>query len=669
VSDQTSPSAATGASPEASAKPGDGPLGGDEPQSGSGSDGRDGRRAAKLVKALADEITLIDAHGGIVSSTAGDHEALGYEPSWWRSRNIFDLTHPDDVQRASQALADLIANPGGADRQRFRAKHASGHWETVEIFGTNLLHDPDVEAVVLSTRVVTHEERLAAAHQEAEKQAGMQAEYVASVSHELRSPIHGILGVADLLADQLDGEPAELVDVIRSEGNRLRRVVDDVLDYAKMSQGGLELRPTPTDVVQIFAAVSSIVSPLVEGEVRLVTEIEDGLHPWVVIDDLRLHQVLLNLAVNAVRFTSVGSVTIRCRRISDEDLRFDVVDTGTGINPSSLERLFQPFQQGPQSQSQARGTGLGLSISIRLIEMMGGSLDVTSEPGVGSNFSFTVHAPATEKPAQPEVDTDDITALAESSSAARALVVDDSPVNRMVISKQLETLGMTVAEADGGALGVEMATSEEYQLVIMDWHMPEVDGLEATRRIRSVEAETGRSHTPIMAMTASAMPGDRERCLDAGMDAFLAKPATAGQLARAVRSLLAPSAEASADTGSSADTDSRVPSFDGSVLEALVDDLGDRETVALIVETFLGDLDTRVSAVVNAPDTETAQREAHTLKSPSLMLGALELGALCQSIESGQCALDETSTARLHSLASSAQTALTEWANNQEVRI
>ncbi len=622
----------------------------------------------KVVEAISAEVTLVDSEARVITSTAGSRAALGYDETFWRSANLFDIAHPDDVGRAQQVLSEILASPGATGEERFRARHANGHWEIIEVSGKNLLADPEVGALVLTSRSVTEEEQLREAAHEAVRHASLQAEYVANVSHELRSPIQGILGVAQLLEGHLAGEPADLVAIIQREAERLRRVIDDILDHAKVNQGAMAIEPRATELRPILDAVADIVRPQLAPAVQLVIDVDPGLDQWVLVDDLRLHQVLLNLATNAARFTTDGSITVRCERASRHELRIAVIDTGTGIEHDQIESLFEPFRQGVPSE-QHPGTGLGLTISKQLIELMGGRLSVESTPGSGSTFSLAIIAPPATQPST--VRRASVGAVVD--GRGRALVVDDAAVNRLVIGHQLETMGFEVDEAAGGIEGVELATDGRYQLIVIDWHMPEVDGLEATRRIRDHERSGGR-HTPMIAMTASAMPGDRERCLAAGVDGFLAKPATRSELAEAVSAVSTALAhELSTDVNAAVvhrdqrDED-RQPGIDREALGALVAELGDA-TVATVVDTYLRDLEARgaaISAAAAAGRTDVARREAHTLKSPSRMLGAVELGRLCHRIEIGDVEVDSATLDDLDRCLGAARAGLRQWLDRVE---
>ncbi|MEM9614865.1 MAG: response regulator [Actinomycetota bacterium] len=645
-------------------------------------------RNLALLNAIGVEVTLADAGGGIIGSTAGRRGALGYPESFWDDASIFDLTHPDDLATAHETMAAIVATPGGSAMARFRARHAEGHWEMVEIHGTNLLDDPDVGALVMTSRSVTIEERLRAAHAEAVRRASSQVQYVASVSHELRSPLQGILGVAQLLEDTVNDGSAELVGIIRSEAERLRRVIDDILDYAKSDNGAVELEPRPTSIAKLVGDVSDICQPQLQPGVTIRVDVHPSVAPWVEIDDLRLHQILLNLVANAARFTPQGSITVSCRPLGGDRLLFDVIDTGAGIAPDKIGGLFEPFRQSTRAEGGG-GAGLGLSISRNLVSIMGGRLSVESTVGEGSTFSFAVNATAIERPAVTTDDGAPAPAAAPSPTPpapSRALVVDDSSVNRMVLSKQLALMGFEVDTADGGSPGIAMILDGVYDVVVTDWHMPEVDGLDLIAAVRS--AELGGRRTPIITVTASAMTSDRKRCLDAGADGFLPKPVTKAEREEVVSCYLRTAAptvagaagrrdgaepalpEDGGDRGRRGDDAPATPALDAAVLDDLIEQLGGREAVASVVESFLTEIgrlgDTLVAALEDG-HTDAAVTAAHTLRGPSQLLGATALGESCTGIEQRTVGIDRASADGLRRRLERTRNALQDWLSGSEV--
>lgn len=628
--------------------------------------------AATLLPALGVEVTLLDETGRFIGGTNTSRAALGYDADRWTQLNVFDLVHPDEAQAAHDALTDVLDKPGEMVRARFRALHRHGHWENVEMRCTNLLDHPDVGALVVTSFSVTAEEELRTAHEEQLKQDKLQREYVASVSHELRSPLQGILGVAQLLEEQVSGEPAELVAIIRTEAARLRRVIDDILDYAKAGQGAMELNPAPTSVRKLASDVVDICRPQIKPGVQLVTDIAENVPDWILVDELRLHQILVNLTANAARFTESGSITITCRPVRGDRYYFSVADTGTGISPEDLSDLFEPFRQGLPAGRNG-GTGLGLAVCKRLISLMEGRLEVQSTLAEGSTFSFGVAAETADAPAQdgPVVPARDGATVGVDGTPAtpKALVVDDGEVNRLVIGRQLESMGFEVAEAFGGAEGLQMALDSSYDVVVSDWHMPEFDGLDLIAGLRESESDPGRPHTPVVIMTASAMVADRNRCLEAGADGFLAKPATRQDLFEVVGRYLTGAVATGNDRpdAGSSPQEPESPTLEPEVLDRLVEELGDQSVLASVVETFLDGLDDLAAGVATGlatGDHSAAAWSAHSLKGPSQMLGAARLGELCKTIETDPD--HNVTTDRLDRSVAETRDALRQWLSSRQ---
>ncbi len=359
------------------------------------------------------------------------------------------------------------------------------------------------------------------------------SEFLATISHEIRTPLNSILGFADLVADDpgLSLESRRRVDLIGRSGRSLVEIINDLLDFSKLEAGRMELDPEPLSPALVLRDAVAIAAPAAEAKgLELRVEIvgdEDALFD---LDDTRLRQVLLNLVSNAIKFTRDGAVTARLDlSAAPGRLRFEVSDTGIGIAPEVQARLFQRFTQADSSISRGfGGTGLGLAISKALVTRMGGEIGVESAPGRGS--CFWVDLPVEAAQAAPVADI----ALPEASNArgARVLLVDDHPVNRELGHALLVLAGHEVVTAEGGTEAVALVRDEAFDLILMDVHMPDMDGLAATRAIRAMGGHRGA--TPILALSADAMPEQVARCLAAGMDGHVAKPIVRDTLLAAV---------------------------------------------------------------------------------------------------------------------------------------
>jgi two-component system sensor histidine kinase/response regulator len=408
------------------------------------------------------------------------------------------------------------------------------------------------------------QERLSAANRELDtaREAAIAADrakdvFLATMSHEIRTPMNGVLGLLELLSlSELRPEQRGQVDTIRESAQSLLRIIDDLLDFSKIEAGRLEVFPEATSIARVVALVSEGFRGAASSK-QLVLEsfVDERIVPALWVDGLRLRQILNNLVSNAIKFTESGKVTLSAYLIAregDRDLvRFEVRDTGIGIRADDQERLFQPFTQVTGStRRKYGGTGLGLSICRRLAQMMGGELRLRSE--VGSGTTVTLMMPmnrvesspqaAAARPAsapQPAVARRACPGVAEAESErSLVLAADDHPVNRLLLQRQLASIGYASEVAENGREALNLWRTGRFSLVITDCHMPELDGYELTRAIRAEESGRKLARTPIIAFTANAMAGEAEQCLVVGMDDYLAKPVQLAELASKLDSWL-----------------------------------------------------------------------------------------------------------------------------------
>jgi CheY-like chemotaxis protein len=386
--------------------------------------------------------------------------------------------------------------------------------------------------------------RLAAAKAMAESEAQRanaasraKSEFLAVMSHEIRTPMNGVLGCAQLLMDtKLDGEQQEFVRTIRMSGDTLLALLNDVLDYSKIEAGRMALEHTAFDARAICEDVQRILQAMaIRQSIDLSLVYESDVPVVLMGDPTRLRQVLLNLVSNALKFTAHGSVLVRVMRADAGMIRFEVQDTGIGLAPDSIAKLFDRFTQADSSTTRRYGgSGLGLAIVKRLLELMGGRIEVTSELGRGSTFAFEVPSGSEAESLGRDV-TPDIgppPALDADGGGTRVLLVEDNRVNQRVAQHMLRRLGYDAACADDGIQAIALLTRERFDLVLMDCQMPEMDGWDTTRVIRDRMSAVLDHGVPVIAMTANAFSEDRERCLAAGMSDFLAKPVAMAELSR-----------------------------------------------------------------------------------------------------------------------------------------
>jgi PAS domain S-box-containing protein len=540
---------------------------------------------------------------------------------------------------------DRLALARRGEAHCFERVRADG--TVLEVRGTPV---PGGGFVTIYTDITARREesrRLVEARENAEATARAKSEFLATMSHEVRTPMNGVLGIAELLLDTpLNPEQRDFAETILRSGHALLEILNDILDLSKIEAGKLELEEVAFDPVLTLRDVVALSMPLAAAkDLTLAIDLADDVPRDVVGDPGRLRQVLSNLVGNALKFTDTGQVSVSLRVVGNEGgdvvLGVSITDTGIGMTPEQQSRLFQPFSQADASTTRRfGGTGLGLAICLKLVDMMGGKFSVASVPGSGSTFSFTLRcrcaAPGSVRIAETRL---------ESRFSGRVLVVEDNVVNRKVARATLAGFGLVVLEAENGALALQTLAREPVGLVLMDMHMPVMDGLEATRRIRAAEAAGElQGRRPIVAMTANVLREAVEACMAAGMDGTLPKPFQRRQMVETLARWLparingvagdADATVAAADTAQPVSLASAQSAIELATFRVLAETMED-ELPSLVGE-FLSDTGRMMGALkmpCDGGNLAVVEGHAHTLKSSAALVGALGLAALARAAE------------------------------------
>jgi signal transduction histidine kinase/CheY-like chemotaxis protein/HPt (histidine-containing phosphotransfer) domain-containing protein len=485
--------------------------------------------SAQAVRGIDVDAALADASAVIETIHPDDrkafHESIAWAASRLRPLDLdYRILHPQKGTRWIRAVSSPSRQADGSVRW-------SGHW-------ADITTQKEMEAGLLRAM-----EEAGAANQ-------AKSRFLATVSHEIRTPMNGVLAMLELLSlTRLDDEQAASLAVVRESGQALLRIIDDILDFSKIEAGKLDIVPQPASIARIVERVVNIYSGVASARgLALTTFVDPAIAPAHFLDPVRVQQILGNLVNNAVKFTQQGGVELAVRLVAkhadEEVVRFEVKDSGIGMTPDEQSRVFEAFSQASaETAGRFGGTGLGLAISRQLARLMNGTIEMRSRAGVGTELRVTLpmkSAPVESISAQampplpaaalarrtpPQVDV-----------AARAgslvLVVDDHPINRLVLQKQVNALGYACETAENGAEALEKWRRGRYALLLLDCNMPEVSGYDVCRAIRAGESEEAqRARTPVIACTANALVGESDKCAEAGMDDYLVKPVALGELA------------------------------------------------------------------------------------------------------------------------------------------
>lgn len=644
----------------------------------------------------ASEISVIstDRTGMITLFNRGAERMLGYRAVDVVERMTATAFHqPEEIQRRSQTLSDTLGYPVGGFQTLVEIPLTQGseqrEWVYVRKDGSicrvSLTVTPvrGLDGSVVGyllialdiSRLKEVEASLVQARDVAEQASRAKSAFLATMSHEIRTPMNGVIGMVQLLQQtKLDDEQREYAAVVLSSAESLLTIINDILDFSKVEAGKLSIERVPVNLPKLVTEVAAMFGPQAQARrISLTIRISDNAPAWVVGDSVRLRQVLVNLVGNAVKFTQEGGVQVLLEGAPQPggkaSVRLSVIDSGVGMSPQAMKGLFAPFYQADSSVTRRfGGTGLGLSITHGLVSLMGGEIKVESTEGSGSAFHVALTLPVpVEIPdeAQGQV-------LAPIEGKAHLLIVDDNETNRIVAVQMLRKLGLSADTAEHGAAAIQQLKRAHYDLVLMDCQMPVLDGYAATEQIRAGACGEALRKLPIIAMTANAVAGDRERCLEAGMNDYLAKPVAFDALRAVLQDWLSQVQGQSAAPGivesESSVSISPVMHVDSTATyeqaAVLAQCGGDKQLSQIIIHAVLADMPRLLDDLAAAQasgNLADQQRFCHTLKGLAGQIGGATLKTLAldaeQAVKRGE-ALPVASVAALRSAFEALQQAI-----------
>jgi len=609
---------------------------------------------------------------------------LGYESGYFpmSKETWMELMHPEDREKIVPMIEEYVKNAISYELE-FRLKCKDGSWKW--ILGRGKSYDLTSDGIPnralgvhldISERKKAKQEledmnaqleRSVARANEMAQEAALanqaKSEFLANMSHEIRTPMNAIIGFSDILGDdKLSEEQAGSVNLIRDAGHNLLALINDILDFSKIEAGKLNVETVDCSMAQLITGVDSMMSPIAKNKCLDFKVVQcDKLPANIKTDPARVRQCLINLVNNAVKFTSQGHVYVNVNLLKEDGkpfIRFDVEDTGIGIPADRQDAIFEAFSQADGSTTRKYGgTGLGLAITKQLVEILGGKLTISSEVGKGSVFSMTIPTnvdissvsllDAEQMAAQPAQSQQQAASGDTLEVSGNILIAEDAKPNQILIRKLLEKRGLTVTIVENGQEAVDAAGKKDYDLIFMDIQMPVMGGYDATRALRNNGVKT-----PVVALTANAMKGDDQKCLDAGLDDYMSKPIKRDKLTEILTKYLSKESESVMDKIDSAKdqleqigqmcSDSSSDSSQENIAESpiewdfVMETCGDEEIAEVIAESFVSDAPEMLQALRDAIDAGNAKDillYAHKIKGSGLNIGAKKLGEKAAPVE------------------------------------
>jgi len=620
-----------------------------------------------LAEYSSDVIFLLTPDSTINYVSPACQTVLGYEPHEMLGRRGIDFLDAKDVDYGLLLINEISGHPGSTTRElQFRKKDESVVWLEVNARAIVCAETGQVKELVGALRDITErkqrEVELLRAREAADAANRAKSDFLAAMSHELRSPLHGVIGMVELLSKtRLSDQQRSFVQSASKAAQLLHSSINDILDFTKIEAGKLELDFAPFSIVDMIADVELLFHESAKAKgLALTVDISPHLPSQVYGDEIRIRQSIINLVSNAVKFTFHGGVSITVRQQTDAAesmiLRFEVADTGIGIPEKAQSQLFSPFMQADRSTSRTfGGSGLGLAISKRLIDIMGGTIAFESTAGSGTRFwidlpvilvpedkiSESGIAPSIELENNTVLDSDPVDGTHHMiSKYHQILIVEDNEIGAEVAAELLRPRGFTISFADNGAKAIELFRDTEFDLILMDCQLPILDGYKTTRIIRTIEAERrseGRDTPPIpiIALTASALRGDREKCISAGMNDYLTKPLSQFLLFEAIDKQLGTRQE-SLTTSTNSVSGDYLPIGPADLAWAIERFNNDEPFVASLAKNYLlGEPSIRNNIIhfAESRDFDSLAFQAHSLAGLVSVFGARGISDLSNTIE------------------------------------
>lgn len=627
-----------------------------------------------MMDTIPSLIMLKDADARIYDCNRAYEEAFGVDVSKLKGRTLLEIDfYPQEVRERMYADDKaMLTSPGKIVHNETRLRFANGEMHEL-LYWKTAFELPDgslgglMGVMVDISDIKKYQKAALEAKEIADAANRAKSSFLATMSHEIRTPMNAVLGMLELMAlSKLDEEQLQQLDVVRESSKTLLRIIDDILDFSKIEAGKLDIKPEVMSVADVIDSTFLIYVGVASGKNLLLKKsVDKRVSPALRADPLRLRQILNNFTSNALKFTAKGEVELGVELIArseeTETLRFSVRDTGIGISAEHQARLFQPFVQAEADTTRRfGGTGLGLAICQRLAELMGGRIGMTSQPGRGTALTLTMDFPVADST---ELVKSGTTVRSNQSLRARrkvpsieraeaerslVLLADDHPTNRLLLVRQLGTLGYAAEAAENGLKALEKWKSGRYALVITDCHMPEMDGYALAREIRRLEASNGGGRIPIVACTANALQGEAETCFAAGMDDYISKPVEMRDLLSKLDRWLPLPGGGVAEGSESGPT---VPSpFSENALMEIAG--GDQAFLREILADFRQSTHEDARHLKDSLDTGDSiglRRAAHRMKGASRMVGALDLASVCEALENAAHANDLAKAGELRS--------------------